>query len=60
MIYVIEEQIAKDKVKISSWLVGRRPSAEDLIYMANAGPLGSGPKYSVWIPNDATHRELAI
>lgn len=36
----------------------RRPSAEDLIYMANAGPLGSGPKYSVWIPNDATHRDV--
>ncbi|KAJ6178400.1 hypothetical protein N7519_008861 [Penicillium mononematosum] len=37
----------------------RHPSAEDLIYMANAGPLGSGPKYSsVWIPNDATHRDV--
>jgi hypothetical protein len=35
----------------------RRPSAEDLIYMANAGPLGSGPKYSVWIPNDATRAQ---
>ncbi|KAJ5520576.1 hypothetical protein N7463_001029 [Penicillium fimorum] len=36
----------------------RHPSAEDLIYMANAGPLGYGPKYNVWIPNDATHRDV--
>ena len=35
----------------------RHPSAEDLIYMANAGPLGSGPKHSVWIPNDAARRD---
>ncbi|KAJ5372178.1 hypothetical protein N7517_004184 [Penicillium concentricum] len=35
----------------------RHPSAEDLIYMANAGPLGYGPRYSIWVPNDATHRD---
>ncbi|CAG8905231.1 unnamed protein product [Penicillium egyptiacum] len=35
----------------------RHPSAEDLIYMANAGPLGFGPKYSIWIPHDAIHRD---
>jgi hypothetical protein len=36
----------------------RRPSAEDLIDVANAGPLGYGPKYSVWVPNNATHRDV--
>ncbi|KAJ5210344.1 hypothetical protein N7491_010150 [Penicillium cf. griseofulvum] len=35
----------------------RHPSAEDLIYMANAGSLAYGPKYSVWIPINATHRD---
>lgn len=28
------------------------------IMLINAGPLGSGPKSSVWIPNDATHRDV--
>ncbi|KAJ5816846.1 hypothetical protein N7447_009079 [Penicillium robsamsonii] len=36
----------------------RHPSAEDLIYMANAGPLSYGPKYNVWIPNNAMHRDV--
>ncbi|CAI7575857.1 unnamed protein product [Penicillium glandicola] len=37
----------------------RHPSAEDLIYMANAGPLGYNPKSSIWIPNEAVHRDIS-
>ncbi|KAJ5192946.1 hypothetical protein N7449_009088 [Penicillium cf. viridicatum] len=33
------------------------PSAEDLIYVANAGPVGNVFKPNVWIPNDAMHRD---
>ncbi|KAJ5592956.1 hypothetical protein N7537_009860 [Penicillium hordei] len=35
----------------------RHPSAEDLIYMANAGLVGNVFKSNVWIPNDAMHRD---
>ncbi|KAJ5425570.1 hypothetical protein N7465_000640 [Penicillium sp. CMV-2018d] len=35
----------------------RHPSAEDLIYMASAGPVGNVFKSNVWIPNDAVHRD---
>lgn len=35
----------------------RHPSAEDLICMANAGPVGNVFKSNVWIPNDAMHRD---
>ncbi|KAJ9487917.1 hypothetical protein VN97_g5395 [Penicillium thymicola] len=35
----------------------RHPSVEDLIYMANAGPVGNVFKSNIWIPNDAMHRD---
>ncbi|KAJ5780927.1 hypothetical protein N7457_006087 [Penicillium paradoxum] len=36
----------------------RHVSAEDLIHIANAGPMASGSRYSVWIPNVAFYSDV--